>query len=228
MKRVYNFVMLFVLMAPLLWSESDHDSLAPLAPIEREFPMRVSRSNRNLYMDGPEALNQEKLRNREIINSRQFPWFSLIALMAFSGIGWVAFLSYDEWVKYFREEEKPLDLIKQSYVKLQQLQHPSFLQAKDFKDYYADLSTILKDVLQQQMQCLVTPMTTEEISKILEGSTLFSDHQKRDIVKFFAQSDAVIYANQMPMQQEALQSFESVASLVNSLIPLETTPQDKV
>jgi hypothetical protein len=220
--------MMLVLMTPLLASESDQDYLAPLAPIDREFPMRVSRSNRNLYMDGPEALQQEKLRNDEIINSRQFPWIWLIVLMACSGIGWVAFLFYDEWMKYFRKKDEPLDLIEQSYAKLQQMRPPSSREAKDFKAYYGGLSAILKEVLQHQLQRLVAPLTTEEISKTLEGNTLFSDSQKRDIIKFFAHSDAVIYANQMPTQQEALQSFESVESLVTSAIPIGTTSQKKV
>lgn len=226
MKGWHNLAFVLVLIAPLLASENDRFYLAPLAPIEREFPMRVSPANQNLYMDGPEALEQEKLRNQEIINSRQFPWIWLIVLISCGGIGWTAFLSRDEWIRYFQKRRESLNPIEQSYAKLRELQQARYGESGNFKAYYGELSAILKEALQQRLQTVVVSLTTEEISNTLEASALLPDSQKSEILKFFAQSDVVIYANQTPTEQEVLQAFQSIESLVNNVNQVSMPPQE--
>lgn len=218
MKR--NFALLLSAWMLLVWvfssCASENDALS-LAPVEREFPLRVSPSNQNMYMDGPDALNEVKQRNQEIIDSRRFPWLWLVLFIGCAGIGWAAFLFRDEWIEYFQKRVESLSPLQQIYAKLQALQQVQPREVDQYKAYYGELSTLLKEALQVRLQADLISLTTEEINSVLGISTLLSDNEKREILALFAQADTIKYANLTSTEQEADNFFDSVQLIVNRI-----------
>lgn len=217
----------FVLMFSLCGLENDSLSQANLAPVEREFPLRVSPSNQNLYMDGPDALKEVKQRNQEIIDSRRFPWIWLVLLISCSGIGWAAFLYRDEWMEYFRKRVGPLNPLQQSYARLQELQQVKLFETDQYKTYYGELTTLLKEVLQERLRTVFVSLTTEEIIKTLGMIASLHDDEKSEILTVFAQADAIKYANQTPTEKEAEKMFKSVQSIVTRLCAVDKNSLEK-
>ena len=78
-------------------------AIAPLLPLEPQFPLTLTSANRQLLIDNPEELQRAKEHIRDELKKHTFPWITLAILLIFGGMGWVAYLIRDEWLKRFLE-----------------------------------------------------------------------------------------------------------------------------
>jgi hypothetical protein len=190
---------------------------APVIPLQPQFPLGLTEANRELLIDNPARIEEEKRRIQVTLDSHTFPWLTVLALLGCGGIGWTAYLTRERW---YKRPSKPISTISpQQKVNqsLQNLQKGHLLEQGLIQTYYSELSSILMDALHSRASKLTSKLTTAELAHRLKDEHNLSSNQKRDVLSFLAEIDQVKFAGETPSLEHAKQMYHKIEGFIQQL-----------
>ncbi len=108
---------------------------------------------------------------------------------------------------------QPAHLI--AYAALKELAAKGYIRRGMIKQYYAELSLIVRRYLENRFNLRAPEMTTEEFLSSAENSQKLSPGQKKLLKNFLMHCDLVKFARYGPSQSEIEASFQSARELVD-------------
>lgn len=205
---------LHVLPLPL---QLDSLPVAPLMTLETQFPLELTQANRQFLIDNPKRIEEEKRDIQRTIENHTFPWLTLMLLIGFGGIGWVGYLTRENWPK---RQIKPMAVLspkQQADHALQKLQENHFIEEGLFQTYYSELTFILLAALQARLGWQNRQLTTEEIAQTLRDEPAFSSAQKENILSFLSEIDEVKFAAKKPSSEAAKEMYHRIQNFIQQL-----------
>ncbi len=95
-----------------------------------------------------------------------------------------------------------------------QLAKKTYVQEDLFKEYYSELSGIIRGYFENRFNIRAPEMTTEEFLWSLERSKDLKTNHKETLKKFMISCDIIKFAKHIPRVEEAEDSFQFARQLV--------------
>jgi hypothetical protein len=129
-------------------------------------------------------------------------------------IGSVAFIYF---VRKKKEQNAllPPSAHKIAYEALEALKRKEYIRYGKVKEYYSELSDIVRRYLENRFSLRAPEMTTEEFLKAVKDNKLLSSEHKSLLRDFLSHCDMVKFAKYLPVEEEANLSFMSAKKLIN-------------
>ena len=191
--------------------------MAPLIPLEPEFPLDLTEANRFILIENPALLEEEKKQLKQALKQHAFPWLAIIILLGGGATCWIAYLTHELWPK---PKEKPvisLTPMQQAYECLQKLKNENLVEKKLFQVAYTRLSSILFNFLKTSFGMQAKEITAVELTIALKNESRLSEGQKQVILSFFSELDQVKYAGKTPTLEEAMQMQQKIQNFIQML-----------
>jgi transglutaminase-like putative cysteine protease len=102
-----------------------------------------------------------------------------------------------------------------AYEALKELMNRDYLRTGKVREYYFELSDIVRHYIEDRFQMKAPEMTTEEFLATLKYSGVLNNEQKGDVRDFLSHCDMVKFAKYLPDQREIELSYESAKKLVD-------------
>jgi hypothetical protein len=168
--------------------------IGPLLPLEPEFPLALSESNRQA-INNPVQLANEAQRNAAIFKKRSYPWGSLLFILL-SGLLIRLAIAY--------KKKRSLVIVPERTPKEKALQAIALLKKKgesqkaDFKELYRELKNHLLSYLEEVTKQTLKNRTTEEMrSKIFP----FGREQSEFLMGFLNRADFIVFGNEPSLSE---------------------------
>lgn len=168
-KRVFNTEMKFLIFIALsfighlsanqeeLKNPYETPILAPLAPIEEEFPLAVSLENKELYMEGKAPLEEEKSHIERALLERSFPWQRALI------VGCIAILFFLLATLLKTIRKKSDSQTKKELLQKELAAVKKTLFSENFKESYNQLGRLLSS--HPEIRSQITPALLEKIDE---------------------------------------------------------------
>ena len=114
-------------------------------------------------------------------------------------------------------EQPPVDIRlpwEIAYDQLDRLAASSYLQEGRFKEYYSELSGIIRYYFENRFEIRAPEMTTEEFLWSLEKSRDLTTNHKETLKRFMTSCDIIKFARHIPLVEEAEESFRFARQLI--------------
>ncbi len=169
------------------------------------------------FADGNAIVASEGLR--DVRAPVYFPanYFLLFAVLLIALIASLAAFIYLKRKKADVTEEKPVDTRSPweiAYDQFVQLAKCSYLEEGRFKEYYSELSGIIRYYFENRFNIRASEMTTEEFLWSFERLRDLKTEYKETLKKFMAFCDIIKFAKHIPRVEEAEESFQFARQLV--------------
>ncbi len=185
-----------------------------------------------LYVRVDSLLNSEEKDIRDITP----PWTSKIKSKIFIWVIWIAvpllFIAFVIYLVYYfrkraieKEEAAPLPWVE-ALEMLEHLKNTNLIN-ENIKEYYYELSYLLRFYIEKRFGVMAPERTTEEFIKIMQNKSIFNANHQRILQKFLKESDLVKFAKNIPPPQEIDKGTKLVEDFVKDTIPKEETEGDK-
>ena len=169
------------------------------------------------------AADNAAVANEGLLDVRapvSFPanYFYLLIIPAALLIGSLLIFVYLKRKRKIRVEELPVDTRRPweiAYDQFKVLEKTSYLQEGRFKEYYSELSGIIRLYFENRFNIRAPEMTTEEFLRSLERSRDLTASHKETLKKFMASCDIIKFAKHIPGVDEAKDSFAFARQLVD-------------
>lgn len=191
-------------------------AFAPMIPLEPQFPLELTQTNRQLFIDNPQELDRAKESIRRDLEARSFPWIPLALLLGSGGVGWVLYLTRDRWSKHLTKPPLVISPKQQIDQALQALQSRSFNQ-EQAPVYYSEVSSILHQAIQARSGWAAQKMTTDELAQAMRKHDLFPSDQIEQALSLLTEIDRVKYAGKKPSSVEADLFSQQTRKLIKNI-----------
>lgn len=185
--------------------------LAPLAPLDAQFPLGLTQNNRQL-LESPESLDREKQHNKRLLQQHTFPWLSVLLGLILGGLGGLAYVMRVQ-LKQFLNLQPAVDPYQQAKKALSQLEASSL--PPDVA--YAKLTSILFSILEARLKIKIQGLTTLEIRRIL-AKHAFPPAVKEDILAILVEADKVKFAGPYHLAHSFQDSMQKLRNIIQSLV----------
>ena len=101
-----------------------------------------------------------------------------------------------------------------AYERLRKLAAKKLIEAGKIKQFYEEISNILRHYIEHRFELRAPERTTEEFLAELQYAESLSKAQKDDLAKFLTHCDLVKFAKHSPTEQQIQQRFESVKNFI--------------
>lgn len=153
------------------------------------------------------------IRGPKKIVSKFWIYFGICLLIVLIAIIIIGVIVLKQKKQNYKIPPIPAHII--AYTALSALEKKDYISQGLAKDYYAELSDIIRHYLENRFNIRAPEMTTEEfLIKVREDNTLAVEH-KTLLRDFLANCDLVKFAEYKPPEQKANLSFESAKNLVD-------------
>lgn len=102
-----------------------------------------------------------------------------------------------------------------AYEALKELMGRDYLKTGKVREYYFELSDIVRHYIEGRFQLKAPEMTTEEFLATLKYSGVLNSEQKGDVRDFLSHCDMVKFAKYLPDQKEIELSYDSAKKLID-------------
>lgn len=134
-------------------------------------------------------------------------------------------------IRLLKKRKKPQEIITPprpaheiACEALRELMSRDYLKTGKVREYYFELSDIVRHYIEARFQLKAPEMTTEEFLATLKYSGLLNNEQKGDMRDFLSHCDMVKFAKYLPEQREIELSYDSARKLIDGT--KETTVQE--
>ncbi len=97
---------------------------------------------------------------------------------------------------------------------LRNLMGKNYLKDGRVREYYFELSDIVRHYVENRFQLRAPEMTTEEFLVTMQNSNILNDGQKNILKEFLSHCDMVKFAKYLPDAKEVETSYESAKSFI--------------
>lgn len=122
-------------------------------------------------------------------------------------------------IRKFKKKKSKLITIKPAYIiayeQLEVLRKKNLPTLGKIKEYYYELSLIIRYYLENRFQLKALEMTTDEFLYVLQSSHKLTDVQKQALKSFLKHCDLVKFAKYGPSSDEITKSFDISKSLID-------------
>ena len=101
-----------------------------------------------------------------------------------------------------------------AYEKLRRLTEKKLVEAGKIKQFYEEVSDILRHYIEDRFELKAPERTTEEFLIEMQHTELLLDAQKDDLEKFLKHCDLVKFAKHSPTTEQIQQTFETVGEFI--------------
>lgn len=170
--------------------------IAPLLPLEPEFPLTLSEANRQA-INNPVQLANEAQRNAAIFRERSYPWGSLFFIVS-SGLLIALALDYKKKRSLVTVlEQTPQEKALQA---IEMLKKKGEDQKGDIKELYRELKNFLLTYLEEVTKQPLKHYTTEEMQ--LKGKIFpFGTGQSEFLMNFLNRADLIVFGNEPSLSE---------------------------
>ena len=156
---------------------------------------------------------------RDVRSPVYFPvnYFSLFIILILMLLTGLAVFIYLKRKRRDIKEELPVDTRLPWEIaddQLTELAKSSYLEEGHFKEYYSQLSSIIRYYFENRFEIRAPEMTSEEFLWSLERSRDLKTHHKETLKKFITSCDIIKFAKHIPRVEEAEESFQFARQLV--------------
>ncbi len=102
-----------------------------------------------------------------------------------------------------------------AYEALRELMSRDYLKAGKVREYYFELSNIVRHYIENRFQLKAPEMTTEEFLTTLKHAEILNREQKGVIREFLSHCDMVKFAKYLPDEREIELSYDSAKKLID-------------
>jgi hypothetical protein len=102
-----------------------------------------------------------------------------------------------------------------AYAALRELKLKKYIDQGFIKDFYCELSLIIRHYIENRFDIRAPEMTTEEFLETVRASSTLTNAQKELLRNFLEQSDMVKFAKYGPLPEEIQKSFEAAHHFVD-------------
>jgi hypothetical protein len=143
----------------------------------------------------------------------KIPWYVWTIALIIAGAGTIPFLLKRKKNEEILAYRRPAHEI--AYEALEALKKKEYLKHGQTKNYYIELSDIVRRYLENRFNLHAPEMTTEEFLNAVRQDKALSYEHKSLLRDFLSHCDLVKFAKYQPPQEEANLSFESAKRLVD-------------
>ena len=125
-------------------------------------------------------------------------------------------------VRFLKKRTKPQEIIipprpahEIAYEALRELMSRDYIRAGKVREYYFELSNILRHYIEDRFHLKAPEMTTEEFLAALKYSEVLNRDQKDVIREFLSHCDMVKFAKYLPDEKEVASSYDSAKKLID-------------
>lgn len=189
-------------------------TIAPLIPLDPQFPLELTQSNRELWIDNPEQIQKAKKNIEEVLKTRSFPWITLVFLIAAGGIAWIAYLTHDRWLKK-NQSKQNVPLAPEAFLSnsIQELQKLSAGEIPP-EHLYRELSIILRKALSFHLGEDKSQLTTQELAEELrKKQSKLAKQQIEQTLALLNEIDQVKFAGKTPSQKQVFKIIQQIKEL---------------
>jgi len=188
-------------------------SLAPLIPLEPQFPFGLTLSNSRLWADNLQELEKAKMQIRHDLDTRAFPWLILAFLLGCAGTGWFLFLMRDRW------PERKVKIVEKPSLKQKIDQEVKALEEVPYHQeiaslYYGRLSAILLDAVASRSTVSIHGLTTIELERAMKEHSSLSAVDLEEAFSLLREVDQVKFAGVKPSLVEAEKIFQHIRQFI--------------
>ncbi|UCG35654.1 MAG: hypothetical protein JSW17_02335 [Candidatus Omnitrophota bacterium] len=102
-----------------------------------------------------------------------------------------------------------------AYAALKALKGKDYLRRGKMKEYYSELSNIIRRYIEERFKIRAPEMTTEEFFLSIKDATFFSKEQVKLLKEFLSHCDMVKFAKHIPAQKEIDESFAAAERFID-------------
>ncbi len=187
--------------------------LAPLAPLEPQFPLGLTEENRWLFLENPALIKEEIARNRALWQKKRLPWFILLLLACLGGLGGVIYWQRDRL--FPPKPPSPWDPRQEAEAALKAVEKRQG-DSQAVKNYYHALAALVYRLLQESKGLPRRAMTTIELGQSLASLSLSSE-TKEEILSFLLDTDRIRFAAEYASAGKIHAAYEQVLKLIGEL-----------
>ncbi len=190
-------------------SVDDTLSVAPLIPLDTQFPLGLTSPNRELWIENPEQLERTIQTIRSELRMHVLFGIALIIVCVGGVAGGTAYLLRKYWLEYLTKPSPPISSEQQIdciLAKLHKFQIGQEITSKD----YIELSSLLLEALQVRLGVAIKQLTTFEIKQLMHEKSSFSIQQQEEILALLIEIDQTKFAGQNLSRVNAMQINHSI------------------
>lgn len=165
--------------------------MAPLLKLDLKPSPDLNSANRLALKNNPERIQEEERRNVRKQEERQIPWFALLALLCA-----VILLFIPR-----KKKEAPTPSAEPRQTALERLAEIQ-QQQSDADTLYTELTSTVRDYLENVYQVKARTQTTEEFLKAMAKHPLFDEETRKDLMDFMQMADEVKFGRYQPTESE--------------------------
>ena len=182
---------------------SNTEFIAPPLPLIPGFSISLSSENRQKFIDNPAVIAQEAVRNEKILLYHSMPWFFVLGV---AGLLLCFFGTRQLWTywKLHAAKKSVIDPRKQALDAISNLQtnYSTLIRQNQGKDFFYQLTTIVRSYLQEAFKIKIDDDTTEELMNLIRQYPSDAPQTSQDIIKFFRMADLVKFSHQIPSKED--------------------------
>jgi hypothetical protein len=142
-------------------------------------------------------------------------WVALLVLLVAAAAGTVQF-----WRRRGRRVVAPqAPAWETAYARLRELDQRRLPESGQWEPYYVDLTSILRDYIEDRFSLHAPERTTQEFLSEAAGSGCLTENQQRMLALFLRHCDRVKFARYEPTLAEMERSFSAVLDFVDETVP---------
>lgn len=218
--------------------------LEPYAPGEWTLPpIRVERFDPQQSDAGPESITTEPIpiqvdtvltvdpQQAEIEDIRDpltapLPWWWILIAVGLVALGaWVLWRQWKKRKPAEEETEPPPPPYEVAYDRLDALLASNMLDRGEMKEFYFELTALLRTYIEGQFYLRAPERTTEEFLAELRQSLAFNPQQRDLLRRFLQHGDMVKFAQLRPSLDEAMRTAELCRQFINETRPRPSEPE---
>ena len=171
-----QLLLVFLLFSLFLIAEESSSpplslSLAPLIPLEPEFPLELSERNRDLWIENPKRMEKEIEGMQDFLEEHTFPWLPLLLTLGFASITWMFYLTKVMWLGYANDLSSyfrpPLPSRWQQLLDdFNAFKNEDSKQGKESSYNVIFFISLLRKIMQERWKIDTEHTTAEEIAKM--------------------------------------------------------------
>ncbi len=115
-----------------------------------------------------------------------------------------------------------------AFGELDALAQKDFLQQEKFKEFYYELSFILRNYIENRFQVMAPERTTEEFIKIMQSQNIFTKHHQKLLKEFLLASDLIKFAKKRPESKEIDEGSVLIRTFVEDTMVKDALKEDKI
>lgn len=182
--------------------------MQPLMTFSENYPIEISEDNRKKLLESSSVMKNEAAKNLKILKVKTMPWKMLLLVIS----GLILFIFRKQLIEILKEPKPQKDLaLEASQKSLAKMEN---LNQQKHSEFYADLSNIVREFIEERYHLPTSGYTTQEFINALAEKPLFDPPLQELLSNFLHQADDVKFAKHTPSPKECQQALNIVRNIV--------------